>query len=112
MAKSLNRRSNRSRKPKIHFDDIIQTSRPLQPSSEPSAAIKKPFKTSRASTKPPPNTKSSKKPLETPLDPLDLSILDPIEELCSRTAGLDINAKKGQKQRKYYVIKALEFKAF
>ena len=83
MAETIDRRSNRSRKPKIHFDEIVQSSGPSKPSNAP----KKPSKTSKCSTKPPPTAKSSKAPsetpLETPLDALDPPILDPIEELCS-----------------------------
>ena len=97
MDEPIERRSNRSRKPKIHFDEIVQSSGPSKPSNAP----KKPFKTSKGSTKPPPTAKSSKTPsetpLETPLDALDPPILDPIEELCSRIAELDIKAKKKAK---------------
>ena len=97
MDKPIERRSNRSRKPKIHFDEIVQSSGPSKPSNAP----KKPSKTSKCSTKPPPTAKSSKTlsetPLETPLDTLDPPILDPIEELCSQIAELDIKAKKKAK---------------
>src|SRR5450432_1760599 len=76
MDKPTDRRSNRSRKPKIHFDEIIQSSGPSKPSNapkSPSAAPKKPptakrsSKTSKVSTETPPTAKSSKKPSETPL---------------------------------------------
>jgi hypothetical protein len=101
MAEPIDRRSNRSRKPKIHFDKIVLTSGPSKPS-----------KTSQASTKPPPTTKSSKTPLETPLDPPDPPILDLIKELCSQIVELDIKAKKRQKKTKYHVLMALDFKVF
>ena len=104
MAEPKECRSNRSRKPKIHFDEIVQSSGPSKPSNapkKPSAVPKKPSKTSKGSTKALPTTKSSKTlsetPLETPLDALDPPILDPIEELCSRIAELDIKAKKKAK---------------
>jgi hypothetical protein len=85
------RRSDRSRKPKIHFSGP----------SKPSNAPKKPSAAPKASTKPPPTTKSSKKPSETPLDPPGLPILDLIKELCSQTAELDIKAeKKAEKKAK------------
>jgi hypothetical protein len=100
MDKPTDQRSNRSRKPKIHFDEIVQTLGPSKPSNapkSPSAAPKKPpttpkrpSKTSKVSTKPPPTAKSSRKPL----DPPDPPILDPIKELCSQAAELDIKAKK------------------
>jgi hypothetical protein len=112
MAEPPDRRSNRSRKPKIHFDEIVQTPGPSKPSAapkNPSAAPKKPSKTSKASTKPPPTTKSSKKPLETPLDPPDPPILDLIEELCSQTAELDIKAKKRAKTDEILRLKGLGF---
>ena len=83
MDEPIERRSNRSRKPKIHFDEIVQSSGP----SKPSNVLKKPSKTSKGSIKAPPTIKSSKAPLETPLetplDALDPPILDPIEELYS-----------------------------
>ena len=90
MDEPIDRRSNRSRKPKIHFDEIVQSSGPSKPSNapkKPSTVPKKPSKPSSSSTKPPPTAKSSKTPsetpLETPLDALDPLILDPIEELYS-----------------------------
>ena len=91
MAEPPNRRSNRSRKPKIYFDEIVQPSRPSKPSIKPTA-----------STKPPPATKSSRTPLESPLDPplespIDPQILDLVKDLCSQTAKLDIKAKKKAK---------------
>jgi hypothetical protein len=90
MAEPTDRRSNRSRKPKVHFDEIVQSLGP----SKPSTAPKKPLTTPKASTKPLPTTKSSKTPLELPTD---LLILDLVEELCSQTAKLDIKAKKKAK---------------
>jgi hypothetical protein len=101
MDEPTDRRSNRSRKPKIHFDDIVQSSGPSKPSNapkklsaapkKPPAAPKKPSETSKALTKP------SEKPSEKPSDLLDLPILDPIKELCSQTAKLNIKAKKKAK---------------
>jgi hypothetical protein len=109
MDEPVDRRSNRSRRPKIHFDDIVQSSSSSKPSNapkKPSTAPQKPPKTSKSSTKPLPTTKSSKTPSETPLDP---PILDPIEELCSQTAELDIKAKKKAKPDEILRLKNLGF---
>jgi hypothetical protein len=100
MDEPTEQRSNRSRKPKIHFDEIVQSSGPSKPSNalkKPPAVPKNPSKTSKGSTKAPPTAKSSKTLSETPLDTLDPPILDSIEELCSQTAELDIKAKKKAK---------------
>ena len=100
MDEPIERRSNRSRKPKIHFNKIVQSLGLLKPFNTLKklfAIPKKPLKTTKGSTKVLPTTKSSKKPSETPLDPPDPPILDPIEELCSQTAKLDIKAKKKAK---------------
>jgi hypothetical protein len=108
MDEPVDRRSNRSSRPKIHFDDIVQSSSSSKPSNapkKPSTAPKKPFKTSKSSTKPP-ITKSSKTPLETLLDP---PILDPIKELCSQTAKHDIKAKKKAKSGEISCLKTLGF---
>jgi len=81
----MERRSNRSRKPKIHFDDqIAQSSKPSKPSTVPKVSAK-PTK---------PTAKSNEKPLKLPTN---LPVSDPIEDLCSQTAKLDIKAKKKAK---------------
>ena len=83
MAEPIDRRSTRSRKPKIHFDEIVQSLGPSKPSTvpkKPSTITKKLSTTSKLSTKPLPITKSSKTPLGIPIDPL---ILDLVEDLCS-----------------------------
>jgi hypothetical protein len=90
MAEPIDRRSTRSRKPKIHFDEIVQSSGPSKPSTaskKSSIALKKP-------SKPSPATKSSETPLESSIGP---PILDLVEDLCSQTAKLDIKAKKKAK---------------
>jgi len=109
MDEPIDRRSNRSRKPKIHLDEIVQSSSSSKPSNAPKKPLtvpKKPLKTSEASTKPPPTTKSSKAPSETLLNP---PILELVEELCSQIAGLDIKAKKKAKSDEISRLKNLRF---
>ena len=86
MAEPKERRSNRSRKPKIHFDEIAQPSGPSKPSKAPS----KPFTTPKASIKPTPTTKPTEKPPPTAKSnakpsksPTNLPILDLVEDLYS-----------------------------
>jgi hypothetical protein len=86
MAEPIERRSNRSRKPKVHFDDQIAESivsskppKPPKPSKSPSGPAK-PTKPTAKPLNPPTATSTSTKP----------SILDPIEQLCSQTEELDI----------------------
>src|SRR4030081_2541121 len=86
MAEPSDRRSTRSRKPTVHFDDkIAQSSVPPKPSKKPKAPPKKPLK----STPPAPAT-SSAKPI----------VLDEFEELCSQIEGLDIKDPKAKKKAK------------
>jgi hypothetical protein len=77
MAEPTERRSNRSRKPIVHFDDqiaeSIRHSKPKDP------------------VKP---TKSTAKPTAKPT--LNPSILDPIKQLCSQTEELDIEDPKAK----------------
>ena len=98
MAEPTDRRSMRSRKPIVHFDDKIAQS--LAP------------KKSTKSTKPVKSTKSTKNPKESaalptlacPTEPIALEDDDIIEELCNQAEELDIEddpkAKKRQKQLK------------
>ena len=77
MAEPLNRRSGRSRKPIVHFDDkIVQSQAPTKPA--------KPAKSAKPAPK-------SKKP---PTLPTEASLAecddDVVEELCSQTQDLDI----------------------
>jgi hypothetical protein len=83
MDEPTDQRSNRSRKPKIHFDDIVQSSGPSKPSNAPKKPSAAPKKPPAAPKKPSETSKALTKPSEKLLDPLDLSILDPIKELCS-----------------------------
>ncbi len=76
MAETTERRSNRSRKPKVHFND--QIAQPLRPSKSSRAP--------KALAKP---TKSTAKPTAKPLKPLatasastEPSVLDAVEQLC------------------------------
>src|SRR4030081_1867444 len=90
MAEPIERRSNRSRKPKVPFDEqYAQSSVPLEPSRAPKA---KPVKSTTKSTKnPSPSTKpTTRSAAKTPA-------LDPIEELCSQVEELDIKPKKKAK---------------
>jgi hypothetical protein len=118
MAEPKERRSNRSRKPKIHFDEIAQPSGPSKPSkplSKPSKAPSKPSTAPNASTKPTPTTKPTEKPPPTAKSnakpsksPTNLPISDPVEDLYSQTAKLDIKADiKAKKQAKLAEIARL-----
>ena len=107
MAEPIERRSTRLRKPKSHFDNqISQSSRPSKPSKAPKA-VEPPTKPSiklKPSSKPKPSTKPSTKLSAKPS--IRTSALDPIEQLCSQTEGLDIedidttNDKKAKKKAK------------
>src|SRR6266498_6011580 len=93
MAEPTERRSNRSRKPKVHFDDqIAQPSRPSKSSRAPKALAKP--------------TKSTAKPTAKPLKPpvtasasTEPSVLDAVEQLCSQTEGLDIEEDPKAKKK-------------
>jgi hypothetical protein len=104
MAEPIEQRSNRSRKPKVHFDDqIAESIGPSKPS--------KPSKSPEGPAKP---TKSTAKHLNPSIKPsisIEPSILDPIEQLCSQTEELDIEedpkAKKKAKAVEIARLKAL-----
>jgi Transposase IS4 len=83
MAEPTERRSNRSRKPIVHFDDQIAKS--IGP-SKPKGPVKPTKPTAKPTTNPTtnPTAKPTAKPIAKP------SILDPIEQLCSQTEELDI----------------------
>jgi len=109
MAEPTDRRSTRSRKPKIHFDEIVQSSGPSKPSTvpkKPSTAPKKSSIASKTSAKPLPAEISSNTPSETPTHP---PILDLIEDLCGQTAKLDIKAKKKAKSEEIRRLSKLGF---
>jgi len=83
MAEPLNRRSTRSRKPIVHFDDKIAQS----------LVSKKP----KAPTKPTHPTKSTENPLKSPPPPTlatssaePIALDDIVEELCGQVEELDI----------------------
>jgi hypothetical protein len=89
MAEPTERRSNRSRKPIVHFDDqIAESIRHSKP--------KDPVKPTKSTAKPTtnPTTKPTAKPTLCP------SILDPIEQLCSQTEELNIKDPKAKKKAK------------
>jgi hypothetical protein len=100
MAEPLERRSNRSRKPKVPFDEqYAQSLVPLEPS-----VASKPVKSATKSTqKPPPSAKPTTK------SAADTPTLDPIEELCSQVEGLDIKAKKKAKAEEIAQLTQLGF---
>jgi hypothetical protein len=101
MAEPIERRSNRSRKPKVHFDDQIAESigpsKPSKPSKSPKCPAKPLNPSARASA-------SAKPSIST-----EPSILDPIEQLCSQTEELDIEEDpKAKKKAKAVEIARLE----
>jgi hypothetical protein len=101
MAESLDRRSMRTRKPIVHFDDKIAQSLPSTKSKKP-AKPAKPAKTTKSALK-------SQKP-PTPLSQASLAECDDdlIEELCSQAQDLDIsNNLKAKKKAKVAEIACL-----
>jgi hypothetical protein len=101
MAEPIERRSNRSRKPKVHFDDQIAESigpsKPSKPLKSPKCPAKPLNPSARAST-------SAKPSIST-----EPSILDPIEQLCSQMEELDIEEDpKAKKKAKAVEIARLE----
>ena len=105
MAEPTQRRSNRSRKPIVHFDDQIAES--IGPSKPP-----KPPKGPANPTKP--TVKPIAKPTAKPSISIKPSIPDPIEQLCSQTEELDIEedpkAKKKAKAVEIARLKELSLK--
>ena len=96
MAESTERRSNRSRKPKVPFgEQHAQSLVPLEPSRAPKAtkSTKKPPLSTNPTTRSVANTPS----------------LDPIEEQCSQVEELDIKAKKKAKAEEIARLTQLGF---
>jgi hypothetical protein len=102
MAEPTERRSNRSMKPKVHFDDRIVQSRPSKPSIAPDAPAKpiKPASKSTAKPKARPTTKLPKSTTSTKPSATEPTNLDPVQELCSQTEGLEITNEKARKKAK------------
>lgn len=126
MSEPAERRSNRSRKPIVYFDDLIAQSsgpsksskalkapaKPTESSAKPSAhpttqptaqaSTKLPAKPSARPTTQPTAQASTKLPAKpfanAPKPSASAPDLDPIAELCSQTEALDIKAKKKAKQ--------------
>jgi hypothetical protein len=95
MAEPTERRSNRSRKPKVLFgEQHAQSLVPSEPSRAPNAT--------KSTKKPPPSTKPTTLAANTPS-------LDPIEELCSQVEELDIKAKKKAKAEEIARLTQLGF---
>ena len=83
IAEPIERRSMRSRKPKVHFDDqIAQSLQPSKSSQAPKALVKPAKPTAKPTAKPlqPPTIASAS---TKPSISTKLSILDSIEQLCS-----------------------------
>src|SRR6266498_1006140 len=104
MAEPKERRSNRSRKPKIHFDEIAQSSGPSKSSTAPKKPSSKFINPITKLTKKPP---SVVKPSESPIN---LLILDPVEDFYSQIAKLDIKAKKKVKSDEIARLSKFRFK--
>src|SRR4030081_2624280 len=99
-------RSMRSRKPKVHFDDQIAQSLGPPKSSQVPEALVKPTKPTKLTAMP--AAKPTTKPLQPPATAsastelsisTKLSILDPIEQLCSQTEELDIEEDPKAKRK-------------
>jgi cytochrome c5 len=84
MAEPLDRRSNRARKPTVHFDEKIVPKQPAKPAKAPK------------STKSAKSTQKSKNPAAQPTQVPESDGV--IEELCNQTQDLDI--KDGPKEKK------------
>ena len=112
MAEPIERRSNRSRKPKVHFDDQIAESigpsKPSKPSKSPKGPAK-PTESIIKSTTKPLNPSARASASAKPSISTEPSILDPIEQLCSQTEELDIEEDpKAKKKAKAVEIAHLE----
>ena len=97
----IERRSIRSRKPKVHFDDQIAQSLGPSKSSKAPKALPKPIKPTAKSLKPSPIASTSTEPF----------VLDIVEDLCSQIEGLyieeDLKAKKKAKAAEIARLKGL-----
>ena len=119
MAEPTERRSNRSRKPKVHFDDQIAQSGPSESSIAPNAPPKpapKPTKPTPKSTKTPkakPTTKTTKSTASTKPSATKPTDLDLVQELCSQTEGLNITEKAKKKAKADEIVRlaALDLKS-
>ena len=102
MAEPIERRSNRSRKPKVHFDDQIAESigpsKPSKPSKSPKGPAK-PTESIIKSTTKPLNPSARASASAKPSISTEHSILDPIEQLCSQTEELDIEEDPKAKKK-------------
>jgi hypothetical protein len=94
MAEPIELRPKRSRKPKVHFDDQIAQLEPSGPSVAPNAPAKPTKPALKPTKKPTKPTAPTKPPVTEPLN------LDPVQELCSQTEGLEITNEKARKKAK------------
>ena len=92
MEEPTERRSNRSRKPRVPFDKLIQSLKLLKPFTAPKPS-EKPTKSIISTANFTAKSTKSAKP-SAPADPIEE---DPIEELCSRVEALDLTAQKKAK---------------
>ena len=90
MAEPLDRRSNRARKPIVHFDEKIALAKHAKPAKAPKS-IKS---AAKSATKP---IKSTQKPKTPTAQPESDNV---IEELCNQTQDLDIDSPKEKKRAK------------
>jgi hypothetical protein len=90
------RRSNRSRKPIVPFDELVQSLGPSKPPTAPKPTEKPSEKPTKPATTP--TTKPTAKPTTKSTESAKPSALaDPIEELCSGVEALDLKAQKKAK---------------
>jgi hypothetical protein len=99
MAEPSDRRSNRARKPIVHFDDIIaQSLVPLKPSQKPTKPTKPLAKPAKPTKPTKPSPKSTPPTLAIPsAEPLVSD--DAVEELGSQLEGLDIEEDPKAKKK-------------
>ncbi len=112
MAEPTERRLNRSRKPKVHFDDqIAQLGRselsiapnaPAKPTKPAPKSTESPTPTAKFTAKPKakPTVKFIKSTVSTKPSVTEPTNLDPVQELCSQIEGLKITGEKIRKKIK------------
>jgi hypothetical protein len=95
MAEPSDRRSNRARKPTVHFDEKITPKQPTKPAKAPKST-----KSATKSTKSAKSTKSTQKSKNPTAQPTQVPESDgEIEELCSQTQDLDIEDDPKEKKK-------------
>jgi hypothetical protein len=84
MAEPLERRSNRIRKPTVHYDEKVTLAKPTKAPKSAKSATK-----STESTEPTEPTQKSKNPTIQPTQVPECN--DMVEELCNKTQELDLS---------------------